>query len=194
MWLNRAAGASLLPNLPSLALFTDDLRLPDPLAAIGALPRGSLVVLRARDNADRARLAGEVAPLARRRSLVWIVAGDAALAARMGAQGLHLAEAEHSMAMHWRTRRPGWLITCAAHSLAACARAERSRADAVFLAPIFPTQSHPGGAALGPCRAQAIARCVNIPVYALGGVDAQTARRLAPGALAGLAAIGALAV
>ncbi|HEY0300753.1 MAG TPA: hypothetical protein VGC36_05450, partial [Rhizomicrobium sp.] len=42
--------------LPPLALFTDDARLADPLGAARALPRGSLVVVRAREAARREAL------------------------------------------------------------------------------------------------------------------------------------------
>ncbi|MDE1938775.1 MAG: hypothetical protein KGI68_07130, partial [Alphaproteobacteria bacterium] len=39
--------------LPPLVLFTDDDRLPEPVAAACALPRGSMVVVRSRDAARR---------------------------------------------------------------------------------------------------------------------------------------------
>jgi thiamine monophosphate synthase len=39
-----------------------------------------------------------------------------------------------------------------------------------------------------------IANIVQVPVYALGGIDARTAKRVADARLSGLAAIGALAV
>ena len=42
--LNERAGAAL----PPLVLMTDDERLPDPLAAARLLPRGSMVIVRAR--------------------------------------------------------------------------------------------------------------------------------------------------
>jgi thiamine-phosphate pyrophosphorylase len=98
-----------------------------------------------------------------------------------------------SLAARWRIRRPGWVITCAAHSLNACARADAIGADAVFLAPVFATKSHPGRASIGPLRLRIMTHMLKVPIYALGGIDALSARRLDGAHLAGLAAIDALA-
>lgn len=57
-----------------------------------------------------------------------------------------------------------------AHSLAEIGAARRAGADAVLLSPVFPTQSHPGGAVLGPVRFGLMARQSPIPVIALGGI------------------------
>jgi thiamine-phosphate pyrophosphorylase len=172
-----------------LALFTDDDRLADPLAAARALPRGSMVVVRSRNGARRAALTRAMVDLARTRALIVLVAGDGALAAVSGADGLHLPEARLGEAAGWRARRR-FLITASVHSLAALAKAKF--VDAVFLSPVFPTASHPGRAALTAIRANAIARAARMPVYALGGVEPCNARLLS--GFAGIAAIGALDV
>lgn len=174
--------------LPALALFTDDARLAAPLAAVRALPMGAMVVVRAREAARRAALARDVIAITRRRGLVVLIADDPDLAARLGADGLHLPERRARTAAHWRALHPRWLITAAAHGAAAGDAA----LDAIFLSPVFATASHPGGAALGALRANALARRCVVPVYALGGIDAQNARLLH--GFIGLAAIGALAV
>lgn len=186
----EAAGS----RLPGLVFFTDDERVPDPLPSIRALPRGSMVVLRERRGTRRRALASAVSRIARERELVWLVADDPPLAATMRADGVHFSEAKVARAAHWRRLRPHWLITCSAHSAAACARASRMGIEAIFLAPVFATHSHPDRTFLGPQRARMIARQVAVPIYALGGIDAQTAKRLEGAPFAGLAAIGALAV
>jgi thiamine-phosphate pyrophosphorylase len=172
---------------------TDDERLPDPLAAAAALPCGSMVVVRTRQASHRAKLARALAPIARARRLTLLIANDAPLAARVRAHGLHLSQERAREAMHWRAMRPRWLITAAAHSLDACAAAKRTGADAVFLAPVFATASHPNRPGLGALRARMIARDARLPVYALGGIDSRRALQLAQGPFAGLAAIAALA-
>jgi thiamine-phosphate pyrophosphorylase len=173
--------------LPALVLMTDDARLADPLAAARALPRGSMVIVRSRDGAKRTQLIAALKPIARARELKLIAADDPALA--MKADGLHLPEAKAAQAVHWRARHPRWIITSAAHCLSAIARARH--ADAVFLSPIFTTQSHPEKAYLGAARARFIARSSPRPLYALGGIDAHNAQSLR--GFAGIAAIGALA-
>ncbi|HVV27031.1 MAG TPA: thiamine phosphate synthase [Rhizomicrobium sp.] len=168
-----------------LVLMTDD-RAADWARAVRALPRGSIVVVRARDAKRRAALAQSLRGLAR-----LLIADDPALAARLAPHvaGLHLPEARMKQAPHWRARRPRWIITASAHSLRALKDA--AWLDAVFLSPVFPTQSHPGAPALTPVRAGLIAARAPVPVYALGGVTAQSAARLAP-AFSGIAAIGGL--
>jgi thiamine-phosphate pyrophosphorylase len=122
--------------------------------------------------------------------VLFLVAGDGRLAAALGADGLHLAEGLYATIAGWRRRRPGWLITAAAHSVPALRRA--GGADAALLSPAFPTASHPGRPHLGPLRFAALTRQSPLPVVALGGVNARTAARLAGIPLAGFAAISGL--
>jgi thiamine-phosphate pyrophosphorylase len=169
--------------LPSLVLMTDDERLPDPLPAAKALPGGSLIVLRARTTARRAELAAALRPLPH----LLLVANDASLAARVGADGIHLAEANAGHAAHLRALHPRWLITAAAHS-----KLIDGPLNALFLSPIFPTASHPGAPALGAARANTLAQQSRTPLYALGGITPSNAHLLH--GFVGIAAIGALDV
>ncbi len=166
-----------------LVLFTDD-RAADWPRAARALRRGSVIVIRARDPAARARLLDQLRPLPHLRLLV---AGDPLLARE--ADGLHLPEARLTEAPHWRARHKDWIITGAAHSLSALLQAREM--DAVFLSPVFATASHPGAAHLTPVRAAFIAAASPVPVYALGGVTSRNAALLAP-AFSGIAAISSL--
>ncbi len=122
-----------------------------------------------------------------RRDLFVLIADDPALAALLGADGLHLPESKAREAAHWRARHPRWIISAAAHSL----RAMHAAVDLIVLSAVFPTRSHPGRAALGAVRANTLAHASHIPVYALGGIDAQNASLL--NGFAGIAAVGALA-
>jgi thiamine-phosphate pyrophosphorylase len=171
---------------------TDQARLPDPVAAARSLPRGAAVILRHTDMRTRAALGLALADVARERGLLLLVAGDARLAADIGAHGLHLAESRAREAAHWRALRPSWLITVAAHSERGLTVARRAGADAVLLAPVFATPSHPGRAPLGILRVRLMAARAGLPVYALGGVNAQTILRLKDANLAGIAAIEGL--
>src|ERR1700686_4529224 len=113
--LNARSGYAGL--LPALVLMTDEKRLTDPLAAARALPKGSAVVGRHTKPRARAKLASDLASIARECGLILLVAGDAELADAVHADGLHLPEARLMEAVHCRTRRPQWLITVAAHSV-----------------------------------------------------------------------------
>jgi len=164
-----------------LVMMTDD-RAADWEAAARRLPPGSIVVVRARDAAMRRHLAWQLDGLAR-----LLIADDPALAAEIGAAGLHLPERRMREAAHWRARFPHWIITSSAHSLRALMGA--GMLDAVFLSPVFATSSHTDALPLTPVRAAFIAAQAPVPVYALGGVEARNAALLAP-AFSGIAAIG----
>lgn len=178
---------------PRLFLFSDPVRLPDPGGAARRLPPGAAVVARGLAPAPLAALAA----LARRRRLVLLVAGDGRAALRHRA-GLHVPDRRPAAGLlpfllARRRARPGRRppLLAAAHGRRGVARARRLRADAVVLSPVFPTASHPGGAALGPLRWAALARRAGRPAVALGGLHGGNARRL-PIWAAGFAAIGGL--
>jgi len=175
-------------NAGELVLMTDDLRLPDPLPAVRALPPGSLVIVRARDQKRRASLAMQLRPVAWARGLILLIADDSELARAIGANGLHLPQARAREAAHWRAKNPAWLITASAHSLKSVLRGVN--ADAVLLSPVFATFSHKGAPPLSPARARMIARSVPVPVFALGGVTARNSVLLS--GFSGIAAISAL--
>jgi len=164
---------------------TDDERLPDPVRAARALPRGSLVIIRARDAKRRRALAEALS--AQTNGFILLAADDPALANHL--HGLHLPEARAREAAHWRAVRPGWVITVAAHSALAL---RAPYADAVLLSPVFATRSHPGAPTLTPARSRMMARASLVPVLALGGVNARNSGLLT--GFSGIAAIDALNV
>jgi thiamine-phosphate pyrophosphorylase len=192
----KGAGRKGAHHLPRLILVTDETRLPDPAAAIRRLPPGAAVILRHYGAPDRPALARRLAALCRRRGVRLLIAGDWRLAAAVGADGVHLPEAmarRGPAAWGWGgPRRPGFFITAAAHSPAALWRAARAGADAALLSPVFATASHPGAAGIGVTRFATWCRRAPLPVYALGGIDRRTARRLAGAGAAGFAFLGAL--
>ncbi len=187
----HAARAANGRFLPPLLLMTDPARLPDPCRAAELLPAGSGVILRAYDPPELERLAHRLAAIARRRRLVLLIAIDAALAAEVGAAGVHLPEALAGQAASVR-RRGDWLVTVAAHSLPALRRAARAGADAALLSPVFQTASHPDRPPLGPHQFAALVRRAGLPVYALGGVTEVKAPLLLASGAIGIAGIGAL--
>lgn len=185
----KLARAARSLNAGVLVLLTDDARLPDARAAALALPPASLVIVRARDARKRAERAQALIGVARKRGLILLIADDPGLARRLGAHGVHLPEARARDAAPLKAQNPRWLITASAHSLRAALLP--SHADAIFLSPVFATQSHRNAAPLTSARARMIARQVKTPLFALGGITAQNAMLLS--GFAGLAAIGALA-
>ncbi len=187
------------PSLPACILIVETTRLGDPAAAIARLPRGSAVILRDYFAPDRTARAAHLAALCRHRRLRLLVAiagsADARLALAVGAGGVHLPEGVVAWGdRRWRRwRKHGWLVTAAAHTPAAIARARRAGVDAVLVSAVFPTASHPGAATIGPVRFAAWTRTAGLPVYALGGMTPLSARRLMPSGAVGIAAVSGFA-
>lgn len=182
----RAKGKPL--GLPGLLFFTDPERTPDPEGIAARLPRGSAIVYRTFGAKDADVRALRLKRIARARGLKLLIGQDAALARRVGADGVHLPERLAHRAGPLKRAHPDWIITCAAHSLRA---ARGGAADAVVISAIFPSRSASAGQPLGPLRLAAIIRA-NRPAYALGGVNEKTARRLLNAGLIGLAAVEGL--
>lgn len=182
------AGARL--KLQKVAM-TDGVRGGDPCRTLSALPAGAWLIFRHYDLPERARLARRLAILCRQRRVRLLVAGDFGLAVALGA-GLHLPDhlgRNPSVAIRlWRRR--GGALTVAAHDRQGLRRAQRLGADAALLSPIFATESHPGGAALGLLALRRLARAARVTVIALGGIDLTRLRALRSAPIAGIAAVG----
>ena len=124
--------------------------------------------------AARRRLFEQVLRIARRRRLLVLLAGSPKLARSWGADGSHGIHAG-----------PRGLMSAPVHNLRELRSAECAGIDLLFVSPVFPTRSHPGGRTLGTLRFGQLIRHARKPVIALGGV---TPRRA--GALMRLGAYG----
>lgn len=174
--------------LPRLWLMTDD-RAGDPAAAMARLPAGAGVVFRHYAHTDRAALGAALHDDARALGLVFLVAGDPRLAARLNADGFHAPEALAHRIRAARAIMPRAIVTMAAHGARGIAAAHRFRPDSIFLSPVFATPSHPGATTLGPVRFAALAMHAPAPVIALGGMNAQSFGRLKAAGAYGYAGI-----
>ena len=177
---------------PLLAFMTDDVRTPDPARALRRLTPGTIVIFRHYDAPDRTVLGRRLAALARRRRLIFIVAGDRRLAKSLNADGLHLPEGMVARRYRFAPASDQWLITAAAHDPASARRAARNGADIVLMSPVLPTASHPGAPSLGIHRLATVCRGLNAPVMALGGIGPASARRVLAAGAIGIAGIGGL--
>jgi thiamine-phosphate pyrophosphorylase len=175
--------------LPAMLFFTDPLRTPAPEAVIERLPAGAAVVLRTFGRADIEARGKALATLARSRGVRFIVGADAGLARRLKADGLHLPQRAAHRSAEIRALRARFWVTAAAHDLPSARRAARAGADAIVVSPIFPSTSPSAGRAMGARRLATMIRALGMPVYALGGVNAATARNLKRTGVAGFAAI-----
>jgi thiamine-phosphate pyrophosphorylase len=117
---------------------------------------------------------------------------DVAIAATAG--GVHLGENSLPIesAIEWRrsSDRTDFLIGVSCHSLESARAAWRGGADYVFFGPVFAT---PSKASYGPPqgieRLREVCASVEVPVLAIGGVNAENAGECIAAGAAGIAAI-----
>ena len=185
--LNAAHPAPL--GLPPLFFFTDEHRTPEPLHIIGGLPKGCGVVFRHYGIAARAGLARRVSAACRAQDRILLIAGDAELAQTANADGLHLPS---HMLRTLMDLPPARVVTASVHNTDEIRRAETLGVDAVFLSPVFATASHPIATGLGIELFTELVAATRLPVYALGGITAETAPALMGSGANGLAAIDGL--
>lgn len=163
----------LRQTFPDLWLLSDERNDAALEAALERLPSGSGFIYRHYHLSDADRVARWFALLriVRAKGHVAVLADSAQTALEWSADGVYGAPRAL-----YPTRD---LLTLAtAHSLAEIGLANRARADAVLLSPVFPTRSHPDAATLGPLRFRLLAAHAQMPVIALGGMTPRTAHRL----------------
>ena len=161
-------------QLPPIWLISDA-RNDDVLESVlRRLPRGSGLVFRHYhlDPAKRRARWDRIVRRARARGHVIALSGSVRQARAWGADAVYGSPARlaHGRGL-WR------LATV--HSLGEIASAARAGADALFLSPVFPTRSHPGGSTLGPVRALLLAQRSGRHTIFLGGMNRRKFRSLA---------------
>ena len=186
----RKVGKARAPR-PAVFFVTDPDRTPDPVAVAARLPAGTGVIFRGFGRPDAEATARALAKVARVRRLILLIGADPVLAIKVGAAGVHLPERDLGLLRRIRAHHPQWIITVAAHSPWALARAKTVGADAALYSAIFPSRSASAGAPLGPTRLGLMLGGSGVPVYALGGVNGATAARLIGTGAAGFAAVEA---
>lgn len=179
-------------TLPGLLFFTDPQRVADPEAVAETLPAGAGIVFRAFGRDDAVAGGRRLRAIASRRGLLLLAGAAPDLAEAIEADGLHMPERLCSEIPDLRTARPAWLITVAAHGLAAVQAAQAVEADAVVVSPVFASNSASAGAPLGVDGLRALVAATSLPIYALGGVRARTAPLLRDSGIVGIAAVEAL--
>ncbi|WP_310000668.1 thiamine phosphate synthase [Caulobacter segnis] len=178
--------------LPNLLFFTDPARVADPEAVAERLPRGAGIVFRAFAAADAVDQGRRLRAIANARGLLLLAGAHPGLAEGIGADGLHMPERLAGEIPKLRAEHGRYLITVAAHDLAAVQAAEKAGADAVIGSPVFPSNSPSAGRPLGVEGLKALVSATALPVYALGGVRADTVAQLTGSGVVGIAAVEAL--
>jgi 8-oxo-dGTP diphosphatase len=126
-------------------------------------------------------------PLCRQQQTVLLM--NSAVDCRLPVDGIHLTTRD-LMALTERPQNCRWLAA-SCHNLEQLQQAQNIGVDFVVLAPVLPTQTHPGAATLGWQQFADLVAEVNLPVYALGGMSEASLDRVRHSGGQGIAAIRA---
>lgn len=181
--------------LAPLVLMHDRDRTPDIEALAARMPQGSALIMRetraAHRTAQGLARAMRLRATTRARGVQLLVSGDPALALEIGADGLHFGRDFVDGALAAKAARPGLVVTVAG------AKGGRGRGmgglDAVLVSSVFSSRSASAGTPLGVAALKARVAASSVPVFALGGITAETAPQLLRSGASGLAAIDGFA-
>jgi thiamine-phosphate pyrophosphorylase len=113
------------------------------------------------------------------------------MAGSVQADGIHLTSTR-LMACTSRPWPPGLLVSAACHDAAQVLHANSIGADLLTISPVLPTATHTTAEPLGWPRFRELAALTDIPVYALGGMTAETLTQAREAGAHGIAAIRSL--
>ena len=181
-------------TFPTLCLVTsqryEDLGPKVEEAVLGGV---AMVQIRAKElpGGDLLTLACELRRRIGGRALM-LVNGRADVALAAGADGVHLGEEGLSVAEARRIAGPDMLVGRSVHSLGTARKAARDGADYLICGTIFETPSKPGKRPEGLDLLRQVAGAVDVPVLAIGGVDASNAASVIEAGAQGAAVISAI--
>jgi thiamine-phosphate pyrophosphorylase len=189
--LNRE---SRFKGMPRVIFMTDQAAQPCPEDVIDRMPEGSMVILRDYDDEDRYDLAKALSYICKSKEIKFLVAGDLTLSLMVEADGIHLPEYMMGEALKIKEDHSDFIITTAAHSEQAVSIADKHGVYAILLAPIFSTKSHPEtfndkSRVIGADNVSEICKKYKSAIYALGGINTETAVTIMHSGIAGFAAI-----
>ena len=177
-------------RLSPLIFMTDSERVPDVVAAAQKLPRGTAIIYRHFGSAHRFVDAEALRQVTFERGQQLLIGNDPELAIEVGADGVHFRrDAKLNAPTLWRQRCPDWLISMAGIKSGDYA-GELSILDGLLISSIFPSQSPSAGQPIGVSKFADKVKSLPAPIFALGGVNKNTAPKLLGSGAAGVAGIG----
>lgn len=115
-------------------------------------------------------LAGELAALCAAGGTPFIVNDHLEVAARSGADGVHVGQEDASVAQARAVLGPGRLVGRSTHSLRQAEAAAAEGADYIGFGPLHATQTKPGRPPIGLGDIAEVHRRVHLPIFCIGGI------------------------
>jgi thiamine-phosphate pyrophosphorylase len=185
------------PDVHGLHVLTDARGGPAALAAVeAAADAGAPVVqVRLKGCTDRVLhdFAAAVVEICAGRGATCLVNDRVDIALAVGADGTHLGADDLPVAAARRVAGPAHLIGGTARDPERARQLVAEGADYLGVGPAYPTRTKTGlPDALGPAGVGAVARVVDVPVIAIGGITADRVPDLLRAGAAGVAVVGAV--
>ena len=130
--------------------------------------------------------------LCRRKGVVSIINDRVDIALKSGADGVHVGQADLEAGSARDLLGPDKILGVSAHSVEEALRAQAAGADYLGVGAMVGTATKPEAGVLTPDEFRAIAAAVDIPIVAIGGVNAETMPRLADLDVDGAAVVSAI--
>jgi thiamine-phosphate pyrophosphorylase len=168
--------------------------LVDELATARAAADGGATVIQLRlkgvptnDLVERGRAVRDLCPT---HGIMFVVNDDVEAAIALGADAVHLGRDDDGIE---RAREFGLLLGLSAQTLIEARAVEAERADYIGAGPVWPTPTKTDAPVLGLDGLRAICAAVDVPVVAIGGIDATNAAACIDAGAAGVAVVRAAA-
>jgi len=176
-------------HLSPFVFMTDPSRVPDVIKAAKAQPKGAAIIYRHFGKADKADEAQALRQTTFAKHQQLLIGNDPELAISIGADGVHFKRDPQLKApMLWRQRCPNWIISVAGIKQGEY-QGDLSSLDALLVSSVFKSQSLSAGEPIGIEQFKSLTKTIPVPIYALGGVNRDTAPKLIATNAAGLAGI-----
>lgn len=164
---------------------TDPQRTSNLVGIAKKLPAGAVVIYRHFEQDKREGIAKDLRAID---GLTLLIGNDPDLAQAIGADGVHMPRKVSAKDIaKIRAQHKDWIITQAAPKDGSAPNIQNL--DALFVSPVFPSKSPSADTPIGTEAFAQITQNISVPIYALGGVTAETAPQLIGSGVAGFAAI-----
>ena len=136
--------------------------------------------------------AREAQALCARAGIPFLIDDDVSLAARIGADGVHIGQDDISCVEARRVLGDTAIIGVTAKTLEQACKAESDGADYLGVGAVFPTSTKQDTWTIDRGALRQICDAVSIPVVAIGGITADNTYELAGTGVAGIAVVSAI--
>lgn len=150
--------------------------------------------LREKDLTDAEFLAEaqKIKPLAQKYKIPFVINDNIAVAVQCGADGVHVGQSDIMDRDIRALIGPDMILGISANTVETARRAEQSGADYIGVGAVFGTATKKDAQAISVARLREICEAVQIPVVAIGGINAQNILQLAGSGIDGVAVISAI--